>query len=274
MLKTMLLLCILLATVSMGSLQADAIHDAASKGDVVKIKALLKNRPNLVNSVDKDGATALHFAVAKGHIEVVKILIENKANVNAAKNDGVTPLHVAAALGKKEIAEILLTNKAEVNSKDKKGRTPLDVAQSNNQKDIVSLLEARGAVNGGNGECQPNKPITISASGSEANCATFDPESAARELVRQITSGDFAGVVSKFDANMSNLLPKEKLESTYNAIIAQVGSFRCVNSVRISKIRGCDVADVICSFEKTTLNFQVSFNSARQVNGLYMLPSK
>ena len=36
------------------------IHDAAKDGDLEKVKALLKDNPDLVFSKDNDGATPLH----------------------------------------------------------------------------------------------------------------------------------------------------------------------------------------------------------------------
>ena len=69
------------------------IHDAAKRGDLAKVKALLKDNPDLVFSKDNDGKTPLHLAAVYGHKDVAELLLANKAEVNAKDNDGDTPLH-------------------------------------------------------------------------------------------------------------------------------------------------------------------------------------
>jgi uncharacterized protein len=50
------------------------IHDAAKKGDLAKVKALLKDNPDLIAGKDSAGATPLHWAVYGGHKDVVELL--------------------------------------------------------------------------------------------------------------------------------------------------------------------------------------------------------
>ena len=133
----LLVLCIVTASF------AGTIYDAAAKGELSKITALVKAKPESVNSADKDGATALHYAVAAGQIDAVKLLIKNKADVNAKKKNGVTPIHIASSLGKKDIVNILLVNKADANIKDNLGRTPLSLAREKGWTEIADLLAAQ-----------------------------------------------------------------------------------------------------------------------------------
>jgi ankyrin repeat protein len=141
------------------------IHEAAKAGDLAKVKALLKENPELVfsrnnwgetplhraalfghndeaaflvankaevNSKDKYGRTPLHCAVTNGYKEVVKLLLVHGADVNAIDgDDGWTPLHWAANGGHKDVAELLLANKADVNAKDEYGKTSLYYAAGN-----------------------------------------------------------------------------------------------------------------------------------------------
>ena len=106
---------------------AAPIHDAAGKGDLAKVKALLKANPKLVNLAGKDDATPLHYAVAEGHKAVVEFLLASKADVNAKKTNGVTPLHIAAAMRETEIGVLLLARGADVAATDKNGRTPISL---------------------------------------------------------------------------------------------------------------------------------------------------
>src|ERR1035438_236608 len=62
------------------------IHDAARKGDVKKIQALLQGDPKLVNDKDNLGDTPLHVAALHGQLTVVQALLDAGANVNAKNN--------------------------------------------------------------------------------------------------------------------------------------------------------------------------------------------
>jgi ankyrin repeat protein len=76
------------------------IHDAAESGDLAKVKALVKEHPDLVFSRDSDGATPLHLAADKGRRDVAELLLANKADVNARDTLlGFSPLHSAAVNG-------------------------------------------------------------------------------------------------------------------------------------------------------------------------------
>ena len=122
------------------------IHDAAKAGDLAKVRALLKENPNLVLSKeDKEGRTSLHLAALEGRKDVVELLLASKAEVNAKDNKGETPLHMAARKGRKDVVELLLANKAEVNAKDNEGKTPLHIAAGFGRKDVAELLLAKKA---------------------------------------------------------------------------------------------------------------------------------
>ena len=126
--------------------QSKEIHEAAKNGDLEKVKALLKDNPNLVFSKDdKYGETPLHLAASKGYKELTQLLLANKADVNAKANDGGTPIYIAAQEGHKDVVELLLANKADVNAKGKDGITPLYMAVQDDHKDVVELLLAKGA---------------------------------------------------------------------------------------------------------------------------------
>src|SRR5208337_1072836 len=122
------------------------IHDAAMKGDVAKVKAILQVHPELVLSEDTDGETPLHWAAAFGQEDIVDLLLANNTDALAKTNKaGETPLHVAAAKGFTGVAETLLTHKADVNARDGGGNTSLHWATLWNHPDMVQLLLAHQA---------------------------------------------------------------------------------------------------------------------------------
>jgi len=118
-----------------------AIHQAARIGDLEKIKALLKDDPDLVFSKDSKGDTPLHWAACNSHKEVIEFLLANKASVNAVDIGGLTPLHCAVGgYDRKDVVELLLANSSDVNAKNSIGWTPLHFAAAKGYKDVVELL--------------------------------------------------------------------------------------------------------------------------------------
>jgi len=61
--------------------KADALSEAARKGDVAAVKMLLDEGVD-VNTKYRYNRTALSFAADRGHVEVVKLLIERGADLN------------------------------------------------------------------------------------------------------------------------------------------------------------------------------------------------
>ncbi len=118
------------------------IHDAAKNGDLEKIKALLKDNPNLVSSKDTNNinATPLYIAAAFGQTNVIKLLLANKADVNAGADNDVTPLQIGAMLGRLDVAKLLVASNADVNAKADNGITALHLAAASGSKSIVELL--------------------------------------------------------------------------------------------------------------------------------------
>jgi ankyrin repeat protein len=70
-----------------------AIHEAAAGGDLGKVKALLKDNPDLVFSTDSNGRTALHYAAFAGHKDMAELLLANKVRINSKDSHARTALH-------------------------------------------------------------------------------------------------------------------------------------------------------------------------------------
>ena len=101
------------------------ICDAAGRGDVAAVEALLQGNPKLIFSKDDKGNTPLHLSASHGHRDVAELLLANRADVNARTYKGDTPLHWAAYNGHRDVTELLLANRADVNATDKYAQTPL-----------------------------------------------------------------------------------------------------------------------------------------------------
>src|ERR1041384_1951528 len=124
------------------------IHVAAASGDLEKVRALLKENPELTSDREEHYQTPLHLAGSGGHTNVAKLLLAYKADVNA--KDGIQrgPLHLAASHGHNEMVELLLANGANVDAKNDNGDTPLVFAACGGLKGhllAAKLLLASGA---------------------------------------------------------------------------------------------------------------------------------
>jgi hypothetical protein len=128
----------------MAGLQSIDIFNAASVGDLLRIKSLIEARAN-VNAKQVGGFTALMWAAGNGHLEVVKALIVAKADVNAKQGDGLTALMWASANGHLEVVRALIDAKADVNANATNGITPLKLAVANGRTEVVRLLQDAGA---------------------------------------------------------------------------------------------------------------------------------
>jgi ankyrin repeat protein len=134
-----------------GSAFCGPIHDAARKGDLKKVKALLAVDPTLVSSKDKEGNTPLHMAAFHGETAVAAALIEAGADVNAKNNSGAfTPGDLwgffNAYKSNHSNPQALLSVQGLDTRDMKNGYTALDLAMfSFKHKDLVEMLVAKGA---------------------------------------------------------------------------------------------------------------------------------
>lgn len=65
----------------------EKLIDAAQRGNVTDVKAILLRSAQLINQRDDRGATALHYAAFGGHREVVEALVEQGADINCRDSE-------------------------------------------------------------------------------------------------------------------------------------------------------------------------------------------
>ena len=144
--------------------------DSIKKGNLAKVREMLKQDPSLIKATAKNGASAILVAVyvrqkpiadlflatgvelnifeasATGRLERVRELLKkNPELIHAYSPDGWTPLHLN--FGNVEIARLLIDSGADINSisKNKFTATPLQGAVVNKSIEVGRLLLARGA---------------------------------------------------------------------------------------------------------------------------------
>ncbi len=138
-----------LMTLMLAAAPASPVADAAERGDVGAVRALLKQGAD-VNAAQGDGTTALHWAAEGGHVEMARMLIYAGADLEAVTRIGkYTPLHLASRAGRAPVVETLL--KAGANPRATTttgGATALHFAAASGSADAVAhLLDGAADVN-------------------------------------------------------------------------------------------------------------------------------
>ncbi|MGZ5305994.1 MAG: ankyrin repeat domain-containing protein [Actinomycetota bacterium] len=123
------------------------VFEAASLGDVERLRVLLDGDPSLVTAFSADGFTALHLPAFFGGVDATRLLLDRGADVDAHGRGWMTgtPLNSAAAGGHTDVARLLLDTGADPNARQASGWTPLHSAAHNGDLELVELLLARGA---------------------------------------------------------------------------------------------------------------------------------
>ena len=96
----------------------------------------------------------------------------------------------------------------------------------------------------------------------------------AKDFVNLLVKRDFAKAVENFDETMKKALPAEKLQETWDSLIAQTGAFKQQTGTRKEKYLQYDIVFVTCKFEKGPLDVKVVYNDKKQVSGLFFVPTK
>ncbi len=123
------------------------VFEAASLGDVERLRELLDGDPSLATASSADGFTALHFPAFFGGVDAARLLLERGADVDAHGRGWMTgtPLNSAASGGHTDVARLLLDAGADPDARQASGWTPLHSAAHNGNLELVELLLARGA---------------------------------------------------------------------------------------------------------------------------------
>lgn len=124
-----------------------AVADAAQRGDLAEVRALLPRYD--VNAPLGDGMTALHWAAERGDAAMTAALLRAGAKTNGVTvNGGYTPLHIAARSGSAEVVKALLAAGADPKAVTTTGATPMHLAAEAGNADAIKALAAKkGDVN-------------------------------------------------------------------------------------------------------------------------------
>jgi dienelactone hydrolase len=95
----------------------------------------------------------------------------------------------------------------------------------------------------------------------------------AKNLVAQMSAGEFDQAVESFDVTMKRVSPANKLQEAWNGVIKQYGSFKRTLQTRTEKVQQYDVVYVTSEFEKSTLDVKIVLSAKNEVAGLFFVSS-
>lgn len=123
------------------------VFEAATVGDLERLRQLLAADDAPARARSSDDGTALHFAAFFGRPEAARLLLEHGADPHAVSTTfgNVTPLHSAAAARNGEAVRALLDAGADPNARQQGGFTAIHAAAQNGDIEMVDVLLARGA---------------------------------------------------------------------------------------------------------------------------------
>jgi hypothetical protein len=100
-----------------------------------------------------------------------------------------------------------------------------------------------------------------------------DIETRAKAIVNALAREDFKSVTQDFNAAMRKALPPDGLEEGWKELTSEVGTFQKEIGIRREHRSQAEVVVITCRFEKGDVDVRVAFDAARQVSGLYLVPS-
>ncbi|MCK5919186.1 MAG: ankyrin repeat domain-containing protein [Cocleimonas sp.] len=148
-LQDLLLVVFLLLSLSAVATAADnalngKLQQAASKGDVKTINALLKQGAD-INTKSRFGKTPTMQAAEAGKSEAIMLLLSRGADVNARTRSGSSALTYAAENGHEEITAMLVEMGANVHDRTRTGWDAMMIASREGYATIVAQLIEFGA---------------------------------------------------------------------------------------------------------------------------------
>lgn len=110
--------------------ELEEIHEAAKAGDVTRLRRILQEDPEAIESrVEAGRPTPLHIAAGYGREDAVAFLLEQGADVEAQTAQSHTPLHYGVSSGQSGVVELLLEAGAPRSVRDYQERTALELAR-------------------------------------------------------------------------------------------------------------------------------------------------
>ena len=123
------------------------VFEAATLGDLPRLRALLESDATLAKAFSHDGFTALHLATFFSQPEAAEELLRHGANPNAVATNSmkVAVINSAAASGRADLVKLVLRVGADPNARQQMGYTALHAAAARDSVEMVQALLDAGA---------------------------------------------------------------------------------------------------------------------------------
>lgn len=121
------------------------VFEAATLGDIPRLRTLLVNDHDLVKAQSGDGFMPLHLACFFGQPEAAEILIRQGADANAVSRNRIGVIHSAAASRNVALVTLVLQAGADPNLQQQGGYTALHEAAMHNSVERAQALLDAGA---------------------------------------------------------------------------------------------------------------------------------
>lgn len=113
---------------------------AIKAGNDGKLRALLAEFKQFIDSQDQDGNTLLKIAVLNSQVNIVRTLLDEGADVNAPDSNGTICLHTAVDIGNKDVVRLLVEKGSYLNGRNDNYETPLAVSVTKENVAVVNIL--------------------------------------------------------------------------------------------------------------------------------------
>ncbi len=95
----------------------------------------------------------------------------------------------------------------------------------------------------------------------------------AKEIIGHFENGNFDKIYEQFDDKMKQAISEQQLANVWDGVEQQAGQFQEIEEVKIEQVGVYQMVNNISVFEKGKFNIQISYNTDKQISGLYILPT-
>jgi len=99
-----------------------------------------------------------------------------------------------------------------------------------------------------------------------------DYDHIARGIVADLVAKRYDKITALYSPELAQALSAEKLATSWEGVVAQLGPFQSITSVEVEEAGGLHMVFVACAFQRMNLTFRVGFNSEGQFATFSSIP--
>jgi ankyrin repeat protein len=253
-----------------------AIHRAAERGDLDKIKALKKLGADFKSARDYRGCTPIYSAAFYGQVEAIKVLNEYGVNLSAKNDKGNTAMHCAARNGHIDTIKTLTELGVDVSVKGLKGSMPIHWAAEHGQATTILALRSLGADVSGRTDSGAS-PMHQAAKRGQINAIEVlkelgaDVSAKADNGTTPIHSASYQGQVEAISKLVELGADLSAIDNTGHTAIHAAAAYGQANSIKALKEAGHHLATIRGSDGWTAMHLAAAFGQLDCIRMLYEL---